>query len=98
MVAASAGTLAMAAYAKDIGLDLGCQVYCDSSAALGIAQRAGIGKVHHLRTQGLWIEEVRISGRIKYLKVLVSKNPADLTTKHMSADLNMQHIETLNIR
>ena len=82
----------MAAYAKDIGLDLGCELYCDSSAALGIAQRAGIGKVRHLRIQGLWIR------RIKYIKVLGSKNPADLMTKHMSAELSKQHIETLNMK
>ena len=53
MVAASAETLAMVAYAKDLGLSLECELFCDSSAALGIAQRAGIGKVCHLRTQGL---------------------------------------------
>ena len=64
MVAASAETLALAAYARDLGLDLDCELYCDSAAALGIAQRAGMGKVRHLRTQGLWVEEVRISGRI----------------------------------
>ena len=45
MVAASAETLALAVYARDLGLDLDCELYCDSTAALGIAQRAGIGKV-----------------------------------------------------
>ena len=63
MVAASAETLALAVYARDLGLDMECELYCDSSAALGISQRAGIGKVRHLRTQGLWVQEVRIPGR-----------------------------------
>ena len=98
MVAASAETLALQAYAKDLGLDLDCELYCDSAAALGIAQRAGIGKVRHLRTQGLWVQEVRISGRIVYKKVLGEKNPADLLTKHMSADLSARHLETLNMK
>ena len=44
MVAASAETLALQAYARDLGLDLDCELYCDSAAALGIAQRAGFGK------------------------------------------------------
>ena len=61
IVAASAETLAMAAH----DLDLECKLYRDSAAALGIAQRAGIGKVRHLRTKGLWVQEVRISGRIE---------------------------------
>ena len=47
MVAASAETLAMPAYAKDLGVFLECELFCDSSAALAIAQRAGIGKVRH---------------------------------------------------
>ena len=98
MVAASAETLALQAYARDLGLDFGCELCCDSAAALGIAQRAGIGKVRHLRTQGLWVQEVRISGRINYLKVLGEKNPADLLTKHMSAELANRHITTLNMR
>ena len=38
-----------------MGLSLENDLYADSSAALGIAKRAGIGKVRHLRTQGLWV-------------------------------------------
>ena len=86
----------MTAYGRDLGLELQCELYCDSSAALGIAQRAGIGKVRHLRTQGLWVQEVRVAGRITYKKVLGSKNPADLLTKHMTAELSQQHLTTLN--
>ena len=96
MVAASAETLAIQAYCKDLGMDTKCELYCDSSAALGISQRAGIGKVRHLRTQGLWVQEVRVSGRIIYKKVLGTKNPADLMTKHMPAELTRQRLETLN--
>ena len=69
MVAASSETLALQAYARDLGFDFGWELDCYSTAALGIAQRAGIGKVRHLRTQGLWVQDVRISGRINYLKV-----------------------------
>jgi hypothetical protein len=97
MVAASAEALAIAAYARDLGLDLGIEMYCDSAAALGITNRAGIGKVRHLRTQGLWVQEVRISGRIAYRKVLGEKNPADLLTKHLGAEVIAKHVDTLNM-
>ena len=83
MVAASAETLAIIAYAADLGMSIGGEVYADSSAALGITQRIGIGKVRHLRTQGLWVQETRISGRLAYHKVLCTKNPADVLTKHV---------------
>ena len=95
-VAASAEAIALVAYCRDLGISMEAELFCDSSAALGIAHRAGIGKVRHLRTQGLWVQEVRVSGRIKYKKVLGSKNPADLLTKHMGAELNKQHLATLN--
>ena len=83
MVAASAETLALIAYAVDLGIALEGEVYTDSSAALGISQRAGIGKVRHLRTQGLWVQECRVTGRLVYHKVLGSKNPSDVLTKHV---------------
>ena len=96
MVAASAESMGIQAYAADLGLRLKCELYTDSSAALGIAKRAGIGKVRHLRTQGLWIQETRISGRITYKKVLGEKNPSDLLTKYMTADLSRRHLETIH--
>ena len=91
MVAAFAETLATAAYARDLGLGMGCEL-CYSEAALGIAQRAGIDKVCHLRTQGLLVQELRLSGRIIYCKFLRNKKPADLLTKHMPAELNWADI------
>ena len=98
MVAASAETLGLQAYARDLGMEMQCELFCDSAAALGIAQRAGIGKVRHLRTQGLWVQEVRVSGRITYLKVLGEKNPADLLTKYMPADTINKHVGTMNVK
>ena len=82
----------------DFGLVVQVRVRADSSAAIGICTRSGIGKVRHLRTQGLWVQEVRVSGRILYRKVLGEKNPADLLTKNMSAELMSRHVETLNMR
>ena len=95
MVAASAETLAVIAYAKDLGIGLTGEIYTDSSAALGISQRAGIGKVRHLRTQALWVQETRVTGRLSYKKVLGSKNPADILTKHVPGELLDRHLETL---
>ena len=98
MVLASAETMAVQAYAQDLGLTLASELYTDSSAALGIAKRAGIGKVRHLRTQGLCIQEVRVSGRIVYKKVLGEKNPSDLFTKYMSAELSLRHLTAICAR
>ena len=95
MVSASAEALAAIAYARDLGMVLQGEVYTDSSAALGISQRAGIGKVRHLRTQGLWVQECRVTGRLSYHKVLGAKNPADVLTKHVAGDLLDRHLGTI---
>ena len=97
MVAASAENLAVAAYAKDLGETLGGEVFTDSSAALGITKRCGIGKVRHLRTQSLWVQETNLSGRLSYHKVPGEKNPADILTKYVPAELMNRHMETLNV-
>ncbi len=51
--------------------------------------------MRHLRTQGLWVQEARVTGRLSYKKVLGTKNPADMLTKHMPGDLMDKHLETL---
>ena len=95
MVAASAECLALIAYARDLGMAVSGEIYADSSAALGIAQRCGIGKVRHLRTQSLWVQEVRLTRRLAYHKVLGTKNPADILTKYVPAELLKRHLATL---
>ena len=71
------------------------EIYTDSSAALGISQRSGLGKVRHLRTQGLWVQEARQTGRLAYRKVLGSMNPADVLTKHVPAEVLQKHLGAL---
>ena len=95
MLAASAESLAMIAYCRDLGMTIGGEVYTDSAAALGITHRAGIGKVRHLRTQGMWVQEVRSGGRLSYKKVLGAKNPADVLTKHVPGELLERHLESV---
>ena len=93
MVAASAESFVVIGDAHDLSVEFEGEVFTDSSAALGKAHRAGIGKVRHLRAQGLWVQEVRATNRLKYLKVLGTKNPADVLTKHVPAELLGRHLQ-----
>ena len=97
LVAASAETIGIVALLKDMGCVATGDVYSDSSAALGIAQRQGMGKLRHVRTQALWVQDVRIEGRLSYKKVLGSRNPADALTKYMPSTLMNQHLATINL-
>jgi hypothetical protein len=67
---------------KDLGQDVPVRVWTDSSASIGICSRQGLGKLRHLDTHTLWIQQAVRTGRIDLRKVLGEANPADLFTKH----------------
>ena len=70
---------------KDLGHSLKLMVWTDSSAAIGVCSRQGLGKLRHLDTHLLWIQQAVRSKRIDLRKVDGESNPADLFTKHMSS-------------
>ena len=84
MVACSAELLRIQACAKDLGMEYTAAVYTDASAALGIVQRRGIGKVRHLCTQSLWLQEAHATRRVQFEKIDGSRNPSDLFAKHLT--------------
>ena len=77
---------------KDLGVEALLRVWTDSSAAIGICSRQGLGKLRHLDTHTLWIQQAVRTGRIDLRKVLGEENPADLLTKH---SLSRQRLEKL---
>ena len=86
MVACSCELLGIQSCARDLGIPLGASVYADASAALGIIQRRGIGKMRHIQTQCLWLQEAHATKRIGFEKIDGSKNPSDLMTKHLTPE------------
>ena len=73
--------------ALDLGIVLKFSVFADSSAAIGICRRTGIGKVRHLAVQQLWVQERVRSGGFRLIKVAGVDNPADLYTKYLTAEV-----------
>ena len=57
LVKGAAQTLGIMAMPRDLGLDLCGRIFSDASAALAIIQRQGLGKLKHIATQFLWIQE-----------------------------------------
>jgi hypothetical protein len=68
---------------QDLGISVPLRVWTDSSAALGICQRQGLGKLRHLETHMLWIQQAVRSRRVDLRKIKGEVNPADLFTKHL---------------
>ena len=67
---------------EDLGIKIPMRLWCDSSAAIGICSRQGLGKLRHLDTHTLWVQQAVRVMRFELRKVLGESNPADLMTKH----------------
>ena len=70
---------------EDMGIKVGVRVWTDSSAAMGVCGRQGLGKLRHVRTHTLWVQERVRTGAIQLRKVNGLVNPADLFTKHLTS-------------
>ena len=76
--------LGMISIAKDLNVDLLGALHSDSSAAIGIIHRRGLGKIKHMHTQYLWVQERLKAGDFTVHKVGTDNNPADLFTKYLA--------------
>ena len=57
----------------------------DSSVARAISQRAGVGRVRHLQTSCLWIQQWVSMRRLRVAAIPTEMNPADAGTKILTA-------------
>ena len=85
MVRAASEAMGMQAMARDFQKDISPWLYVDATAALGVAQRIGLGKVRHLETQSLWLQQAVRQRRLGLAKVLGTLNPADAMTKALDS-------------
>ena len=97
IVKGSAEALGMKSLAADLGIACEVSVYADSSAAIGICRRSGIGKVRHLAVGQLWVQERVRNKEISLYKVLGTSNPADALTKHVPRDTADRHLRAMGL-
>jgi len=92
----SAELIGMTQLTADWGLDYRGRVFVDSSAAIGVAQRKGNGKLRHVRVGTLWIQEKVEDGDLDISKVRGEDNPADAMTKNVSQDKLQRFVAMLS--
>ena len=95
LVKASGAGLGHQSRMKDLGLDVPLCVWTDSSAALGIATRSGLGKLRHLETHTLWFQDRVRTGACSVRKVAGEVNPADLFIKHLPSRQKIHQLTAL---
>ena len=93
----SCGLGAISMY-KDMGISLDLDLYCDATAACGITARLGLGKIRHMDTHYLWLQERVRNKDLSIVKVKGNVNPADTATKHLDSKTLNTMMELLNYK
>ena len=92
-----ANAIGLRSVARDLGIPFKMRVRSDATAALGIARRLGIGKIRHLDTSLLWIQQKLKDGDLVVDKVLGTDNPADCLTKHVDRTTMLKHLRAMGL-
>ena len=82
----------MRTVAKEMGRWMSLQLSTDSSAAKGAALRTGAGRLKHIQTSQLWIQERINNGEIQVRKIPREVNVSDLLTHHWSTKEGASHL------
>lgn len=69
MVHATSEALGLRAMAVDYDDGIDPWLYVDASAAIGVAQRTGLGEIRHLETGSLWLQQAVKEKKIGILKI-----------------------------
>ena len=72
-------------------------ILVDSSAALGVVNGKGNGKMRHIKVGMLWVQEMEETGELGYEKVDGEWNCADLMTKGVPPKLIQRHGEKIGL-
>ena len=71
---------------RDYGMDSSLVVKSDATAAIGMCKREGLGRVRHLATGDLWVQQLIKRKGVILEKCPTAVNPADLLTKGVSRE------------
>ena len=82
---------------RDLELDVCVRLHSDSSAAKQFAQRRGLGKMRHIQTRHLWLQDRVRLGHVQLVTVPGVDNPADLLTKALTQGEIERHLRRLGV-
>ena len=94
-VKAASEALGMMSLGEDLGISFRTRIHIDATAAMGILERRGVGRVRHLDVGTLWLQEQSLRQAVEFIKVKGTANPADLMTKHLARAQVDQYLEAL---
>ena len=84
--------------AADLGLTWSITLQTDSTAAVGICRRRGLGEIRHLAAADLWVQDRLRTKDFALIKVLGTDNAADSLTKHVPRPVLCKHMLGLGLK
>ena len=95
VVKGTAEALGLKSILADFGFDAKVRLRSDATAAIGMVLRQGLGRVRHLATSDLWVQQKAKNRYIEVEKLPGPQNPADLMTKHKNRASSRLFLEML---
>ena len=90
--------LGLQSVARDLGFTWQLKTRTDASAAVEVCRRRGLGKIRHLATADLWIQERLRGGDFVLGKVAGQENVADILTKHVDRATLEKHLPSMGLQ
>ena len=78
---------------EDMDVKVRLRIKTDSSAAIGVSRRRGLGKLRHIELSQLWLQEKVGLGEMEVTKVKGKENVADALTKHVTQEEVRMHMQ-----
>ena len=97
IVKGAAEGMGMQNIAKDLSIYYDIHLYTDSSAAMGMVARKGMGTVRHIEVGELWIQDAVRNNVITVNMVKGEDNPADILTKYIEQGQIHQHCHGMRL-
>ena len=94
----AAEALGIQSVLSDFGVSVKIEIHSDATAAIGICKRQGLGRVRHLATADLWVQQKVRARELKLFKLPGKENPSDLMTKHKTAPEASKFMSMLGIQ
>ena len=93
----ASNSMGLRSIAEDLGFTWSLTLHTDSTAAVGICRRRGLGRIRHLAAADLCVQDRIRTGDFSLCKVLGTDNVADLLTKHVDRATLQRHLASLNL-
>ena len=92
---AAAEALGIQSVLSDFGVSVKIEIHSVATAAIGICKRQGLGRVRHLATVDLWVQQRVANDEFTVKKIPRAVNTGDFMTHH--ADSNNQVLKFMSM-